>query len=247
MRAAAALLLLPLMALPAAAADGASLGLIGYSPDSRYFSFEQYGVQDGSGFPYWDVFVLDLKTNQWLPGTPVHAQIDSEDGRVADARAKARAAAQPVLDANRITEPAELLADNPATEIVPDRSKLTFDRWYVSGGSQVDGKGSNQIRFELALSPIQLPNSAECPLDYGENYGLRLTIKDITAGTTRTIYEDKTIPASRDCPTSYDLSAVVAQSGYPVTDRLVAIIGVYGRGFEGSDHRFIAVPFSVSD
>jgi predicted secreted protein len=33
----------------------------------------------------------------------------------------------------------------------------------------------------------------------------------------------------------------------PVTDRLVAIIGVSSRGFEGADHRFIAVPFTLSE
>jgi|GEM_PF-5184346 len=33
----------------------------------------------------------------------------------------------------------------------------------------------------------------------------------------------------------------------PVTDRLVALIGVYARGFEGLNHRFIAVPFTISD
>ena len=30
-------------------------------------------------------------------------------------------------------------------------------------------------------------------------------------------------------------------------ERLVAIIGVYARGFEGLNHRFIAVPFTISD
>ena len=49
------------------------------------------------------------------------------------------------------------------------------------------------------------------------------------------------LPESRRCPLAYDVTAVVAQSGLQVTDRLVAIIGVYSVGFEGADHRFIAV------
>ena len=72
-------------------------------------------------------------------------------------------------------------------------------------------------------------------------------MKDITAGTSRSLFEDKSIPASRGCPVGYDVAAVVAQSGYTVTDRLVALIGVYSTGFEGAGHRYIAVPFTISD
>ena len=52
-----------LAAAPALAADGAQSRALGYSADGKYFAFEQFGVQDGSGFPYWDVFVLDLAAN----------------------------------------------------------------------------------------------------------------------------------------------------------------------------------------
>ncbi len=40
---------------------------------------------------------------------------------------------------------------------------------------------------------------------------------------------------------------MVAQTGFPQKDRLVAIIGVYAKGFEGLDHRFIAVPFLLKE
>ena len=43
------------------------------------------------------------------------------------------------------------------------------------------------------------------------------------------------------------LALALAQAGLPVTDRLVAMVGVYSVGFEGADHRFIAVPFVISD
>ena len=247
MRASAAALSLMLWASPALAADGAAFNVLGYSPDSRYFAFEQYGVQDGSGFPYWDVFIIDLKSNAWVKGTPVCALLESEDNRPAEARDKAMATAQPLLQEMHISEPADILAANLANEVTADRSRLAFDRWYVSMGSMPNGRGSDQIRFELSVEPLALPRSANCPEDLGENFGLRLTVKDITAGTSRSLFEDKSIPASRGCPVGYDVAAVVAQSGYPVTDRLVALIGVYSTGFEGAGHRYIAVPFTISD
>ena len=245
-----ALVLLVLMVLGcsrALAADGAAFNAIGYSPDSRYFAFEQYGVQDGSGFPYWDVFVIDLKTNEWVKGSPYRAMLESEEAKPAAARDQARAAAAPALKDLNITEPAELIAANPATEVVAERERMTFDRWYTSLGSRAADKSPLEVRFELAVETVKLPRPAACPEGDGDSFGVRVILKDLQTNTSRAIHEDTSIPASRNCPLAYDVAAVVAQSGFPVTDRLVAIIGVYARGFEGLNHRFIAVPFTISD
>jgi predicted secreted protein len=243
----AALLALLLGAAPAAAADGAAFNVLGYSPDSRYFAFEQYGVQDGSGFPYWDVFMIDLKTNEWVAGTPARALVENEEARPSEARDRAMATATPVLKDKNISEPAEIIAANPATELVADRSRITFDRWYRPMGAKPGDAGSDIVRHELVLETLPLPRAQGCDETFGANLGFRLLINDLRAGTARTLHEDTAIPASRNCPLGYDLTAVVAQAGFPVTDRLVAIIGVYSVGFEGANHRFIAVPFSISD
>ena len=223
MRALALLILMVLGCSRALAADGAAFNAIGYSPDSRYFAFEQDGVQDGSGFPYWDVFVIDLKTNEWVKGSPYRAMLESEEAKPAAARDQARAAAAPALKELNITEPAELIASRAA-----DKSPL-------------------EVRFELAVETVKLPRPAACPEGDGDSFGVRVILKDLQTNTSRAIHEDTSIPASRNCPLAYDVAAVVAQSGFPVTDRLVAIIGVYARGFEGLNHRFIAVPFIISD
>ncbi len=157
------------------------------------------------------------------------------------------ARARPLLAASNITEPAEILAANPATEVVAERSRIAFDRWYVSMGSRPDGRGPDQIRFELDAESIPLPSANGCSESFGQNFGLKLSIRDERAGSTRLLHEDKTIPASRNCPLGYDISAVAAQPGFPVTDRMVAIVGVYSVGFEGANHRYIAIPFSISD
>lgn len=247
MRFAAALFASLFAAAPALAADGAALNVLGYSPDSRYFAFEQYGVQDGSGFPYWDIFILDTRSNEWVKGSPVRALVESEEARPSAARDKAMAQAAPLLKERAITEPAEILAANPATEVVADRASLSFDRWYMPMGASPGPGASPGIRHTLKTEAIPLPHAQGCSADMGENFGYRLTLTDNQTGKSRTLHEDKAIPASRNCPFGYDVSAVVAQSGFPVTDRLVAIIGVYSQGFEGANHRFIAVPFTISD
>lgn len=247
MRVLALLALMIFGAARALAADGAAFNAIGYSPDSRYFAFEQYGVQDGSGFPYWDIFVVDLKTNEWVKGSPYRAMLESEEAKPAAARDQARAAAAATLKDLDITQPAELIAANPATEAVPARERLTFDRWYESLGARASEKSQLGVRFELSVETIPLPRSARCPEGDGDSFGVRVSLKDLQTGTSRVIHEDKDIPDSRNCPAAYDVAAVVAQTGFPTTDRLVALIGVYARGFEGMNHRFIAVPFTISD
>lgn len=246
MRSLAALLILLLGCGRALAADGAALNVIGYSPESRYFAFEQYGVQDGSGFPYWEIYLVDLKTNEWVKGTPWRVILQDEQAKLSAARDQAHAAAASALQEKAISEPAELLAAIPATEVAADRQRLTFDRWYLPMGSRPDSASEVKIRHELVLEEKPLPAPQGC-MPEDKVLGFTLTLKDEQAGTSRSLQQDEAIPASRNCPLGYDIAAVVAPAGYPVTDRLVAIIGVYSRGFEGPNHRFIAVPFTISD
>lgn len=245
--AAAALLAGLLISSPAFAANGAAFSVIGYSPDSRYFAFEQYGFEDGSGAAYWEISIIDLEKDEWVQGTPARVRLENEEEttQLSQARAKAMETAAPLLKEKNITEPSEILAANPATEVVADRSRIVFDPYYTSMGAQE--KTAAGGRQELVIDAIPLPQSGGCTYEDSQNYGFKLTIRDIQIGSTRTLHQDKSIPASRNCPFGYDIMAVVAHAGFPVINRHVAIIGVYGEGWEGADHRFIAVPFVLSD
>ncbi|MCB1377794.1 MAG: DUF2259 domain-containing protein [Alphaproteobacteria bacterium] len=234
-------------ATAAGAADDANFSIIGFSPDARYFAFEQYGYEDGSGAGFWEIDIIDLKTDEWVQGSPVTIRTDDEDPPLlSKVRAAAMEQAGPILQAVNITEPGEILAANPATEVVDDRTRITFDREYVSMGSMPSG--DTYIRHELAVTPMPLPQPAACdPEDGDQAVGFTLTLKAIKRDFTHAIHTDKAIPRSRGCPVGYDLTAVVAHAGYPDEDRMVAIVGVYQRGWEGANHRYIAVPFVLSD
>ena len=84
--AASAAAALMLLVLPAMAANRALINMIGYSEDGDYFAFEQFGIQDGSGFAYSEVFVVDLANDKWTAGTPfeVQAEAATSAGRSAD-------------------------------------------------------------------------------------------------------------------------------------------------------------------
>jgi predicted secreted protein len=62
------LLLLSLSWGPAAAGDVATFQNLGFSADARYFMFAQYGVQENSSYPYADLFVVQVASNQFTQG-----------------------------------------------------------------------------------------------------------------------------------------------------------------------------------
>jgi len=70
-----------LAASPAFAGDRANLNILGYSEDGRYFAFEEYGVHDGSGGNYSDIYVIDLPADKWTYGSPFTVE---EGGDAAD-------------------------------------------------------------------------------------------------------------------------------------------------------------------
>jgi len=48
------------------AGDAATLNILGFSSDGSVFAFEEYGVQDGSGFPYANRFYIDTETDTFM-------------------------------------------------------------------------------------------------------------------------------------------------------------------------------------
>ncbi len=239
MRLPTALLFLALTATAAPAADNAERAAIGFSPDGRYFAFEQYGVQDGSGFPYSEIFVIDLDANQWVKGSPFRERIEDEAALVSSVRAKAAKSAASLIGQLKIAEPGDALAAQLPTQAVADRHRIGFDPYYQSQTSQKGG----QYTLGLELVPFAAPES--CYAEDGKQMGFRLTLKVNESNAETEIHKDAAIPASRYCPRDYDISDVIAYRPDAGEARHVALIGVYTPGFEGVNRRFIAVPFRL--
>jgi predicted secreted protein len=239
-----AMVLFFVMTQAAIAADGAKFRAIGFSKDSRYFAFEQYGVQDGSGFAYADVFVLNIPEDKWVKGSPINVMLEEETLSVADVRAKAKQDSAAILKSSGIEVDAELLAATPFTEVIKDRSKLTFHDHY-NNAMGLFGNTENQGSWDLIATQSAVPLPDGCEDDIGV-VGFKLEIKNNKTGASSIVHQDKTLPKSRFCAVGYDVEAVVQPIGSEESAQLVAIIGVYRRGFEGADRRFIAVPFKFN-
>src|SRR5688572_14787104 len=148
-RAASAIALLSLCATPTVAGDRALIDYLGFSNDGRYFAFEEFGVQDGSGFPYANIYIVDLPADAWVSGSPYRARIEDESGDVGDARDRVLEQAEDKLDELGIAVAAHAIAVNGDGEEIGDGHSLTFGR---------PGFGLDPIQNprELALETIPL-------------------------------------------------------------------------------------------
>jgi predicted secreted protein len=218
-----------LMPMRGEAGDYADHAVLGFSPDGRYFAFEEYGVQDGSGFPYSNIFLIDTATDEWIAGTPIRVLTEDENLSLSETRSESADRFHPLLIERQIGAPGTIVAANPLTETSANPHFVSF----------APRRPALDRGYELALQDYQLA-APNCP-DIGEPFkGFQLTMID-PARRQRILARDERIPGSRNCPLAYAISEVVV---YHPPDRqpvFAVLISVLSVGFEGPDRRFIAV------
>ncbi|MCW5696929.1 MAG: DUF2259 domain-containing protein [Bauldia sp.] len=235
------LLVLLVLALGSAglarAADYAELQVIGFFAGGAVFAFEEYGMQDGSGFPYSNIYVIDTATDSWLPGTPIRV-MGTEEDTVEEMRSAALLAATPILTPYGEPEQGRTVVSNPLTELSADPHHAEFrTRFYMAPG--VPG-------HSLDITVFPLPAAEFCPLDFGYDYvGFELVLT-LDTGETRILNHDTRIPSNRRCPTGYEIAEVIAyeQPGEMV---LAILIDLLQLGFEGEDRRYLALTTRIAE
>ena len=90
--------------------------ILGFSPDGGVFAFEEFGVQDGSGFAYANVYMIDTERDAWVSGTPIRVMHESEDETLANVREEARQRAIPWMDHYGVTPAGRVVVSNPSSE-----------------------------------------------------------------------------------------------------------------------------------
>jgi predicted secreted protein len=238
----------------ARAGDAAARRVIGFSPNGTYFAFEQYGQLDaGASASGWsEIDIVDTRTDQFVGGKPILVVDEAEDSTMTLAQARAQAAAQaaPVLAKYAIASPGERTAQDKFT--FPDEMIVYND---IARLEQISRKWLSPIYDELAISTIQLDqilagSAKDCSSSFdqtqqgdttGKALGFRLTLQGQDGQPFKVLHEDKTVPGSRNCPTSYSLSEAYAfaPDGKPAV--LAVLIQRFSQGFEGRDRRFIVV------
>ena len=217
----------------AMAGDFAERRIIGFSPSGRHFAFEQFGVQDGSGFPYSEIFVINLKTDTWVSGTPVRVRIKNERATLYQARSRARKKVSKLLRKLKIRRPGRLLASAPVTEVGANPHELGFRPY----GFQTS---SEDVRTVL-IDVFDLPGASHCSSFGPTSKGFALSLRQDGKGDIAEIYRDTSLPKSRGCTQDYAISDIVMFPEFDKAKAMVALVSIFTHGFEGADRRFIAV------
>jgi predicted secreted protein len=225
---------------PALAGDAANFLPLGFSADGRYFAYEEFGVQDGSGFPFSNVFILDVAEDKWSGGSPFRVRIEEEQPGLVQVREQSHEKAAQALADLAITEPPVIVALNGDAEPVEDRRALSF-------GAPGFGLEPPTDISTLTLSTFPSTSTLPCVESYGFDAPVGFALELKTGDGVRELHRDKTVPASRSCTVDYRLHGVVAPVNWAWRNFTpVAIVSVYSHGFEGPDRRFIAVPVTAS-
>lgn len=213
------------------AADAAEREVIGFSKDGKWFAFEEYGIHDGSGFPYSNIYIIDTQYDKWAPGSPFRVRIDDEKVSLREARSKSRASASTALKKLDTFHPGTVLASNALGEVTSDPLTMRFRRSY----------NLNDL-WVMRAEQVSLPAPKDC-FDTNPVRGIALEYGQAGTGM-REVYRDRAIPASRGCPSEYQLADILAFDEGNVS-RIVVLLHVLTRGFEGMDARFLAIPLAT--
>ncbi|WP_244616060.1 DUF2259 domain-containing protein [Rhizobium sp. RU20A] len=214
---------------------------IGFSEDGRIFAFEEFGVQDGSGFAYSSIFVIDLVRDAFLDGSPVRAVLDDERAPLARARRDARRLAAPLIDAYRLPDrPGFLVAFNPETQVDLPADTLAY--------RALPGAPDFVKPYRLKLETTDVPATGICKDFVPTLKAFRLMLTEADGEPSNRVLHDDAgnVPTSRRCVTDYRIGGAITYMPLDMNEMHVVLIQVLSRGFEGStDGRWIVVPLPV--
>lgn len=219
------------------AGDFAAIDMLGFSADGQTFAFEQYGVQDGSGFPYSEIFLIDVATDRWISPSPFRRQGEdveqpgqTEASYLARIRSENRQTAQPYLDQTGIAGQGRVVGHNPATEISADPEHMVVTPRLIVP--------SADDPLELELTEFPLPSS-ECASFGAETKGFRLTFR--YQGDVKVLNDDTALPKSRGCPLRYRIERIMTHYPDNAPPVFAILILMETHGFEGPDGRYLAI------
>jgi predicted secreted protein len=230
-----AFLILLLMSVSLLAGDYADLNFVGFSRDGNFLAFEEYGVQDGSGFPYSNFYFVNIEKNSFA-APPVSARIDKEMATEIMARNKAQ-----LIAANKLRE-LKIIKGNTGKHVVSHlMNDLTFDEDSGAGASGVVrfaaeiGSMYRKGFYELSLKPL-LTKTKDCEAFEQKTFRFELSLKDKENNTTKFLQKDAELPKSRGCALGYRIQDI-----YLYENNIAVFLNVFKLGFEGPDMRFIVV------
>ena len=218
----------------ARAGDYATLNVLGFSKDGRYLAFEEYGTQDGSGFPYSNYYFVDVAKNSFASPS-INVRLDNEQATENQARSRAKLRAAQILKKLRIVNgnTGQLTVSRQLTDLSVDEfrkgksQKVNF--------AEIVGSMYKRGDYELTLNLSEV-KTKDCDFADSPIYKFALNLTDKDNDKTTALQKDSRLPSSRWCPIDYAMQYV-----YLYEDNIAVFLNTYSTGFEGPDMRYLVV------
>lgn len=222
---------------PIFAGDVAEFRPLGFSESGQYYAFAQIGTQDGSGFPYADVAVLDVVKNEQVGAGSVVMSEEKDGAMGTPEQALQKAIASAKLEKFSIRKNecpgSDLLVHLPTDHSTLASAVFSFEAMPEGGASGI------APTFEVRVETTKTESAAkDIPTEFGPALLLKLSVmgQGDAKDRVQVLQEDKRLPKSRAHPLAYTVRRVTA-----FKDGLVVIVSYSTPGFEGPDVRYIAV------
>jgi len=210
-------LLVLLLSPPLHSGDTSTCRIIGFSRNGEYLAFERYGIYDGSGFPYSEIFIVNAIQNSWAITPRILIQGDTGEDDDADPRKKNlnRAAAELARFG--------IIAGNSGRAI----------QFEHSADTETDLKRFTLKGISYALRLVEMSTERDC-FGFGKAKIFELTLT--REHRTKTLQRDRALPRSRGCALRYTIDQV-----YIYRNIIAVFIAVITPGFEGPNIRQLVV------
>ncbi len=218
------------------AGDGAALHVFGFSPDGQRFAYEENGIEDGSGFSFDRIVIIDV------PQTTI---VWSALSRVTEDQAGEREFNEARVALRREADLAlqhDSLSRYRARLVAQDSSVHSFD--YLSDDVMWPACHDGKTRLDLPRGSVGAGSSIgmvvpERPFALGE-----IAVTMARNGAHPVSLAPVMLPRAE--PSTYASLAAVYVGTHPQKQKaVVAIVNECHQGFEGPDRRFLATLATV--
>ncbi len=210
---------------------------IGYSPEGRYFAYEEFGFREGGSQGFSTIYLVDLVQVSHVVGTPVTHSAPLSEQTLPQIRQRAYAEAEMILKSLQVREPATIVAMIGDGQLGVEENRLVFGVPTPDSVRKITG------RYTLSLNTFETSSTIPCP-DYLDTPPLGFSLSMESFGSSLDVYVDRELPRSRECPHAYRLVSVILPFGATDISKGVGLVSVLTRGPQGDARHFIAVPLA---
>lgn len=198
------------------AGDKATFQFLGFSQDGQFLAFSQEGVEDGSGFFYGEMYVIDVKKNNYAKTLSIKQQDDfGSSEEYTEFKKKWE------KERTSLISKFNIILSNQKTYLKPqDSQKKQMDFTYQN----------KKYQLSLKLSVFE----KNC-FDMG-NDSKTIDLRVWQGQKEIILQKDKRLPKSRGCAFDYQIAHV-----WLYQNSIAVALKVKRVGFEGPDTRWMMV------